>query len=179
MTLQLRLTRQVSRSNDVEEEDTVATKEALSSLGHYAVPSHGLTPFPDEELIAGIQAFQRQHGLEEDGIVMPGGPTERILNRALASNGAPVVPSPKRPTPPTPPEDPAVDQPDPPEPPQPPWSREKKELAPGVFIYMNSDGWRLHNRKPVPRPRTQIEFERIRPGTPYWNRKTGLFDVKK
>ncbi len=189
MTLQLRLTRRVSRSNDVEEEDTVAMKEALSSIGHYAVPSDGPTPYPDEELIAGIQAFQRRHGLEEDGIVVPGGPTERTLNQALASNGeagarrpilsgpsAPVVPSPKRPTPPTPPEDPSVDRP---EPPEPPWAKEKEELAPGVFIYMDINGWRLHNRKPVPRPRTQLEFERIRPGTPYYNRKTRIFDVKK
>lgn len=54
------------------------------TLGYYA-PLDGAEPgaWVDSDLFAGIKKFQRDNGLKVDGLMRPGGPTERALNDAL------------------------------------------------------------------------------------------------
>ena len=42
-----------------------------------------MTTFPDRDTFAGIRRFQDDHGLRVDGVMEPGGPTERSLNAEL------------------------------------------------------------------------------------------------
>ena len=71
----------------VEPEDTLKTKKALSDLGHYKIKSglesFGITDFVDNEMFDGIKSFQKDNELEVDGIMHPGGPTERKINQSL------------------------------------------------------------------------------------------------
>ncbi len=71
----------------VEPEDTLKTKKALSDLGHYKIKSglesFGITDFVDNEMFDGIKSFQKDNELKIDGIMHPGGPTERKINQSL------------------------------------------------------------------------------------------------
>lgn len=69
-------------------EDVVKIKRALSRLGHYKVPDFGITPYADTPMFDGIKAFQESSRLAADGLMKPGGPTERGLNAALAETDA-------------------------------------------------------------------------------------------
>ena len=161
--------------------DVISLKESLSNLGLYEIPRGGANAIDDAGLYNGILRVQSANNL---AVVSPGGPTERTLNRALAANdnrptiAGPTPPVVPKPDDPTPPDDPKYPQVKPPEPPDPPWSKGKKEVEPGIFIYEDHDGPKLHNRKPVPRLRTQLEYERIKPGAPYYDRNSGGFEVK-
>lgn len=75
----------LGRSYNVDLGDIRRTKEALHTLGYYAIPSYGLTEYPDDLLFSGIETFQRAHGLQRDGIMHPGGETEKALRARLAS----------------------------------------------------------------------------------------------
>lgn len=68
-------------------DDVLNTKRALSGLGHYKTPDFGLTPYSDSPKRDGLKAFQKSTGLAVDGIIKPGGPTERGLNKALLDSG--------------------------------------------------------------------------------------------
>ncbi|MEK9723479.1 MAG: peptidoglycan-binding domain-containing protein [Rhodospirillaceae bacterium] len=72
-------------------DDVTAVNYMLNALGHFRVPDYGLTPYPDRPLFDGIQNFQKSNGLKTDGIMKPGGETERTLDgaaRRFAENGA-------------------------------------------------------------------------------------------
>lgn len=78
----------VDRSTSVDERDTLQTKSALGELGYYKLPRYGMTPYPDEPMFDGIEAYQRTNKLYVDGVMKPGGETERTIKRGLeASTG--------------------------------------------------------------------------------------------
>lgn len=66
-----------------DEDDVLKTKSALRLTGDYKVPDWGLTNWPDQPMHDGLKAFQEREGLDPDGWMRPGGPTERTLNAAL------------------------------------------------------------------------------------------------
>jgi len=68
----------------MDEDDVLNAKTALQALGHFETPPHGLTRFPDREMIDGVKSFQRANGLRVDGAMTPDGPTRRRINQSLA-----------------------------------------------------------------------------------------------
>ena len=82
----MRLTRRIGSDTSVTESDTLSVKAALQRLGLYATPRYGMTPYPDEAMIAGLKAVQTRLGREATGSIRPGGPEEAVLGRALADN---------------------------------------------------------------------------------------------
>ena len=74
----------LSRSANVDPEDVLNLKATLTGLGHYKAPKWGITPYPDQGLFKGVEDFQKQNRLKVDGILKPGGPTEKKLNKTLA-----------------------------------------------------------------------------------------------
>lgn len=44
-----------------------------------------MTPYPDQALFDGIKDYQRQNGLQVDGIMLPDGETERHMLENLAA----------------------------------------------------------------------------------------------
>jgi peptidoglycan hydrolase-like protein with peptidoglycan-binding domain len=56
--------------------DVVHTKLRLQSHGYYDEPKYGVTEYPDTPLFEGIRRFQKDNGLQIDGLMRPGGPTE-------------------------------------------------------------------------------------------------------
>ena len=73
----------VDRGESVRPGDIRQTKQALTELGFYQVPAHGITDFTDDEMFEGIEAFQRDRKLRVDGMMIPNGRTERAINDAL------------------------------------------------------------------------------------------------
>lgn len=73
------------RAARIDEEDTLQTKSALRTLGHYVTPPYGLTPYPDETMFDAIRMFQNDKGIAVDGVMKPGGETERAINIALST----------------------------------------------------------------------------------------------
>ena len=69
----------LGRDYNVDLDDTLRTKAALRGIGYYQPPKHGLNKFPDDLLFKGIERFQSDHGLRKDGVIKPGGETERTL----------------------------------------------------------------------------------------------------
>jgi hypothetical protein len=59
--------------------DVVHTKLRLQSRGYYDEPKYGVTEYPDTPLFEGIRRFQKDNGLQIDGLMRPGGPTETRL----------------------------------------------------------------------------------------------------
>jgi len=82
----MRLTRRIGSDIAVTESDTLTIKSALQRLGLYATPRYGMTPYPDEAMIAGLKAVQARLGREATGSIRPGGPEEAVLGRALADS---------------------------------------------------------------------------------------------
>lgn len=74
----------LSRSVNVDPDDVLKLKSTLSGLGHYKVPKWGITPYPDQDLFRGVEGFQKKNKLKIDGVLKPGGPTEKKLNKTLA-----------------------------------------------------------------------------------------------
>jgi hypothetical protein len=98
-----RLKGNVSRTNRVNEDDTVKTKIALRELGYYDIPDYGFTDFPDEAMFQGIKKFQKDKGLRVDEKMNSNGRTQWELNKALPEKNpfndlyAPTPPEPKCP----------------------------------------------------------------------------------
>lgn len=81
------LKRPLKRDANADLGDVFKVKSALNGLGHYDAPDWGVTEYPDDGLFKGIESFQRKHGLKVDGIMNPGGETERTLS-ALSMTGS-------------------------------------------------------------------------------------------
>jgi peptidoglycan hydrolase-like protein with peptidoglycan-binding domain len=64
--------------------DVIRLRRALNETGHGSSPPDPSEAY-DPSLNRAVKRFQGDYGLEEDGIVLPGGPTERMLNLALAA----------------------------------------------------------------------------------------------
>jgi len=82
---QFELETAVDPRSPIRPEDIVNTKRALSQLGFYDIPAHGITDFTDDEMFAGIKAFQHDQELPVDGVMNPGGPTEIAIGRELGN----------------------------------------------------------------------------------------------
>lgn len=67
-------------------EDVLKTKMLLRELGFYKEPKSGITPWPDTPMFEGIETFQKKKKLKIDGLMKPGGPTEKSLNKSLGEN---------------------------------------------------------------------------------------------
>jgi len=68
--------------------DVVSTKAVLSSLGYYRRPPNGrFSGWVDTGMFNAIRNFQLDTGLDADGVMRPGGPTEAEVNRQLAAAG--------------------------------------------------------------------------------------------
>jgi hypothetical protein len=94
-------------------DDVVATRKALKKIGYAAGEEE--RGYIDRDLDSSIRTYQKDNNLKEDGILHPGGPTERALNISLfdAAEGdagdeqAPdTPPEEETPAPPPPPEKP-------------------------------------------------------------------------
>ena len=76
----------IDRAARVNENDTQQTKSALGELGYYKTPGYGMTSYPDEPMFDGIKKYQRDNKLRVDGVMKPGGETERTLGVHLAAS---------------------------------------------------------------------------------------------
>lgn len=66
--------------------DIVNTKKALNQIGYYQQPfGGGFGDWVDNDMFHAIRRFQKDHRLEVDGIMRPGGPTEAAINHKIAS----------------------------------------------------------------------------------------------
>lgn len=79
MSIPFTLNATLSRSVNADPGDILRTKQALNRLGHYSMPSYGLTEYPDEPLFQGLETFQDRYGLNRDGIMKSGGETAAVL----------------------------------------------------------------------------------------------------
>lgn len=71
----------------INSNDLMDAKRALNQLGYYEVrPHRGIDDWTDDATFAGIKKFQQDNGLQVDGFMRPGGPTERAINASLADN---------------------------------------------------------------------------------------------
>ncbi len=81
----MKLSKRLSRNSAVDPFDVQQAKKALNRLGYYRPPEKlGITGIPDMALFDALTAFQRNHDLKPDGIIRPGGETEKILTREAA-----------------------------------------------------------------------------------------------
>jgi len=65
-------------------DDVFKTKKALGGLGLF---SGAVNTTPDAGLFDSLKAFQKSAGLSVDGLMKPGGSTERGLNSLLQQTG--------------------------------------------------------------------------------------------
>ncbi len=79
MTKPYHLKKILGPSNNTDPDDVWATKQTLRLSGYYVPPEHGMSEFPDQRLFESIKRFQRDNGLQVDGVVYPGGKTEKRL----------------------------------------------------------------------------------------------------
>jgi len=77
----------ISQSSNTDPNDLLNTKNARAQIGDYQVPDYGITDIPDMGMIDGLKSFQQKNGLKVDGILKPGGPTERKIGETLANQG--------------------------------------------------------------------------------------------
>lgn len=82
----LRIKKPIGYGYSLEAEDVLNAKTTLSNLGYYKAPKSGVTPWPDTPMFDGIEAYQKKNKLKVDGLIRPGGPTEKSLNRKLGGN---------------------------------------------------------------------------------------------
>ncbi|MDV7340079.1 hypothetical protein RYZ26_10780 [Terasakiella sp. A23] len=81
----LALKQPIGPSYNTDPDDVTQTKTALASSGHYQVPEHGISPYPDTPLMDGIKSFQKENNLRIDGVMKPGGETEKTINKQAAT----------------------------------------------------------------------------------------------
>jgi peptidoglycan hydrolase-like protein with peptidoglycan-binding domain len=71
--------RSVGRGLDNNADDVKVARAVTRALDGDEVSLEMLSPYMDAEIEDGIRGFQRQQGLQEDGIIHPGGETERNM----------------------------------------------------------------------------------------------------
>lgn len=76
---EFRVKKTIGSSWNVDEDDVVKTKTALKKTGDYKAPDWGVTGYPDQDMFDGLKSFQKREGLQVDGVMKPGGPTEKRL----------------------------------------------------------------------------------------------------
>lgn len=80
-TDKFQLKKTVGSSWITDKDDVEKTKSALNQTGDYKAPEWGITGIPDKEMFDGLKSFQKREGLEVDGVMKPGGPTETRLSK--------------------------------------------------------------------------------------------------
>ena len=85
----LELKQLLAGNASADEDDVLNVKQRLNVLGHYEVPSYGMTRYPDTRLFDGIKSFQSEQGLTVDGYMRPGGETETKLNQMYLQETTP------------------------------------------------------------------------------------------
>ena len=76
--------RPVAPNVTADAKDVIGTKMVLNSLGYYGRPSNGsLGGWVNTGMFDAIRDFQRDNGLDVDGVIRPGGATEKEVNRHL------------------------------------------------------------------------------------------------
>ena len=83
----LRLRQSVGHRQQNQPDDVLRVKTALNQLGYYDIPEQGLGSGVDDAFVSAIRAYQQQRGLESDGQMRPGGPTERDIESLLQDPG--------------------------------------------------------------------------------------------
>ncbi len=78
-----RLKKLVGSALSTSRSDVLSIKTALSRLGLFEDPEHGITSFPDTCMFEDTKRFQRTQNLAADGVMRRRGPTLGALNRAL------------------------------------------------------------------------------------------------
>ena len=78
------LKKTLDANSPVDPDDVLITKRSLERLGYYERPEWGLGDFTDHRLFEGVKRFQKDNGLTVDGVMNPGGETERSLVPQLA-----------------------------------------------------------------------------------------------
>ena len=95
----LKLKSPIGRSYNTEPDDVLKTKKALNGLGYYDEPSTAITEYPDSAMFLGIEKLQKDNGLKQDGVMKPGGETERsigsMMNGQLQTKVKPKASEPK------------------------------------------------------------------------------------
>jgi peptidoglycan hydrolase-like protein with peptidoglycan-binding domain len=86
----LNLKSDISKSHKLEEEDVLKAKIALNKEGYYDVPDYGMTPYSDERMFDGMKKFQKEKGLQVDGVMRPDGETVNALDKSLAKHQSPL-----------------------------------------------------------------------------------------
>ncbi len=81
--LNLHLRSPVGRDEVNDIDDIASTGTALVDLGLDAAGDAAQTGTWDDEFDSTIRAYQERNGLDVDGILLPGGPTETAINTAL------------------------------------------------------------------------------------------------
>ena len=71
--------RSVGRGLDNDTDDVKVARAVTRALDGEEVSLEALSPYMDAEVEDGIRAFQKKHGLREDGIILPDGETERNM----------------------------------------------------------------------------------------------------
>ncbi|WP_170827058.1 peptidoglycan-binding domain-containing protein, partial [Magnetovibrio blakemorei] len=74
----------IGRSYNTDPDDVRKTKKVLNTFGYYDEPAHGITEYPDGAMISGIESFQKDNGLKKDGVMKPGGETERTIGSMIS-----------------------------------------------------------------------------------------------
>jgi len=77
------LKRSIGPGYESNPDDVWILKHALRREGLYPESKHGTTPYPDSDLFAALKEFQARNGLRVDGVVKPGGETERQLREQM------------------------------------------------------------------------------------------------
>ncbi|TAN73371.1 MAG: peptidoglycan-binding protein [Magnetospirillum sp.] len=80
----------IGSSYPANPEDVWNVKTTMNDLGYYDPPaSYGMTPWPDTPMFEGIKTFQKDHGLDVDGVMYPDGPTVKAINeKATAADNS-------------------------------------------------------------------------------------------
>lgn len=81
--LPLKIKEPIDRSY-ANEDDVPEIKKGLHKLGHYEIPSYGLSPLTDENMFTGIKKLQKAHNLSVDGRIEPAGETINKMNDLLS-----------------------------------------------------------------------------------------------
>ena len=84
-----RLNRPLRRTSAADPDDVLGVKFAFHELGYYDPPTGEFHPWPDAPLFEAIESFQVDNDLDADGEMLPGGPTELVLNSLPAPGSAP------------------------------------------------------------------------------------------
>ena len=69
----------LASNRPADEDDVRDVKNYLRDQGYYEEPAYGMTPYPDQDLFTAISDYQRDKGLQVDGVMKPDGETQKAM----------------------------------------------------------------------------------------------------